>query len=242
MTFNKTLAGILSVAGLTALSASAAMAQGGLTPIGSVTTATSNNTIFTSSATGDTLSVAYDDGTFAGKVGNGSSTNDIVRFNATGGTTAAFSDGSFKESFTGGTFSLFSNTGTDLLNGTLGASSIRGGSGDLSGGLNAIGVTYTAASTALPPGFSLTGGTISLTYNVINSAAPITFSNPPSGYTLTAGRLNSFTATDSGVYSALAGAPATVPEPATVLPFVFGGLGLLVLVARKVRKTANVTA
>ena len=231
MNINKAITGMISTLALMAVAASAALAQ--LTPIASVTTATSDNTTFTRSLSGDSLLVTYPDGVFVGKVGNGNFFNTQVNFSATGGTTTAFNPvtGAFVETFTGGKFSAVSG-GSDLLSGLFTGGTIQGTVGQPSGGLNVTGVTYAAGSTALPAIFSPDGGTISLTYNVIL----------PDGYAVSpGGQLQNFTASDSGVYSAVK-TTTTVPEPATLAPFVLGGLGLLGLIARKTRRTNGAAA
>ncbi len=230
MNITKAFTGAALATGLTTLLAGGAMAQAGLTAVGSVTTQTTGNTVFTSAPGGDTLQVSYADGFFAPKVG-AATPNTTVSFKATGGSTTDMGGGNFLESFTGGSFSVF-NGATDLLSGTFSTSSFFGTVGAVSGGLNANGVTFDAASTALPAGFSLLNGSVSLTFNTINNGV---------GYTLTGGKLNDFTASDSGTYSARK-LPAAVPEPATVVPFMLGGLGLLTLAVRKSRRSASVTA
>ena len=127
------------------------MAQG-LTPIASVSTATSNNTTFTSSPGGDSLVVTYPDGVFLGKVSNGTYINTLVNFSATGGSTTLGANNSFIETFTGGTFSAFSG-GTDLLSGTFTGGTIQGSVGDQSGGLNVhrASPTLRAAQRFQPP-------------------------------------------------------------------------------------------
>lgn len=203
---------------------------GSLTPIASVTTATTANTNFTMGAGGDTLIVTYSDATFASKIGLGTTPNNtIVNLTATGGTTTLLTSTIFQETFTGGTFSDYSG-GVKLLAGTFTGGTILGAVGSPTGGLDITGVTYDADSSALGS-YSPLNGAISLTYNAIN----------PSGYSLTeGGKLNSFTATDSGTYSAV----TAVPEPASVAPFVMGGLGLMGLVARtrKAQRKAVATA
>ena len=229
MNIKKIIGTFMTVLGLGVAVAAPSMAQ--LTPIASVTTATSNNTMFTSGAPGtDSLTVTYPDGIFVGKVGNGTFINTLVTFTATGGSTTAFNagTGAFVETFTGGTFSAISG-GNDLLSGMFGPGSIQGTMGQLSGGLNVTGVTYAPGSTALPSSYSPNGGTISLTYNVIQ----------PAGYAVAGGKLQSFTASDSGVYSAV---KTSTPEPASIIPFALGGLGLLGLIARKNRRTSGMVA
>ena len=233
MNINKAIAPILaSIAlGVVAMVPSiAAPTPGTLAPIASVTTATSDNTSFTSASGGDSLVVTYPDGTFASKIGLGTYSSVAVSLTATGGTTSTSASfpGTFEETFTGGTFSDYFG-GTKLLKGTFTSGSIFGKVGSITGGLDISGVTYDADSVALGS-FSPSFGTISLTYNVIK----------PSGYSLVGGKLQSFTATDSGTYSAV----STVPEPATVAPFIMGGLGLMGLAfrARKTRRSNGAAA
>ena len=56
------------------------------------------------------------------------------------------------------------------------------------------------------------------------------------------GYFNSFTAGGTGTFSATTPATTTTPEPATVVPFILGGLGLMTLIVRKNRKASSVTA
>ena len=227
MKINNAILGTLT-AGALALTLGVSATAGTLTPIASVTTATSDNTTFTSSSAGDSLVVTYPDGTFASKIGLGTYSSVVVSLTATGGTTSIISPGIFEETFTGGTFSDYFG-GTKLLKGTFTSGSIFGKEGSITGGLDISGVTYDADSVALGS-FSPSTGSISLTYNVIK----------PSGYSLVGGKLQSFTATDSGTYSAV----STVPEPATVAPFIMGGLGLMGLAfrARKTRRSNGAAA
>jgi len=231
MNINKAIAPILASIALSVVAmvpSIAAPTPGTLAPIASVTTATSSNTNFTSASGGDSLVVTYPDGTFASKIGLGTYSSVVVSLTATGGSTTDLGGGFFKETFTGGTFSDYFGT-TKLLKGTFSSANIYGPVGSITGGLDISGVTYDADSVALGS-FSPSVGTISLTYNVIK----------PSGYSLVGGKLQSFTATDSGTYSAV----STVPEPATVAPFIMGGLGLMGLAfrARKTRRSNGAAA
>jgi len=229
MKIYKAALGTLTVGALALTVGGSAMA-GSLTPIASVTTGTTANTNFTMNSGGDTLTVTYSDATFASKIGLGTTPNNtIVNLSATGGTTSLLGGGVFEETFTGGTFSDYSG-GVKLLAGTFSGGTILGTVGAVTGGLDITGVTYDADSVDLGS-YSPTNGAISLTYNAIN----------PSGYSLTdGGKLNSFTATDSGTYSAV----TAVPEPASIAPFVLGGLGLMGLAARtrKAQRKAVTTA
>ena len=92
-------------------------------------------------------------------------------------------------------------------------------------------MTYDAASTEVPAGDSLFNGLLTLTFNPINN-----------GYVVSGGSLQSFTATDAAVYSAVPAGVPGVPEPATLVPFGLGGLGLLGLIVRKNRRTSSAAA
>lgn len=189
---------------------------------------TLNNTTFTSSAGGDSLLVTYGDGVFNTKAG-AQYTGVAVTFNATGGSTTDLGGGDFKETFTGGTFSAFSGT-TDLLSGSFTSGKINGSAGDGTGAFGASNVTYDAASTAVPATDTLVNGLLTVTFNPING-----------GYVLSGGQLQSFTATDSAVYSAV---PAAVPEATGLVPFALGGLCLLGLIVRgrKTRQTSEMAS
>ena len=105
MKIYKAALGTLTVSAFALTVAGSAMA-GSLTPIASVTTATSDNTNFTMGSGGDTLTVTYSDATFASKIGLGTTPdNTIVNLTATGGSTTLLTSTIFEETFTGGTFS-----------------------------------------------------------------------------------------------------------------------------------------
>jgi len=229
MKINKAVLGMLT-GGVLALAIGVSAMADTLTPIASITTATTDNTQFTSAPTGDTLVVTYGDGVIASKIGFGTGGPVVVNLTATGGKTTILGGGVFEEVFTGGSFSDFVGP-NKLLAGTFTGGSILGQAGAVTGGLDITGVTYDADSIFLGS-YSPFGGAISLTYNVIK----------PGGYNLTGGNLNSFTATDSGTYSAVQS--SAVPEPAAIAPFLMGGLSLLGLTFRasKARRTHNATA
>ena len=204
-------------------------AQAQTTIAGVYSANTQNNTQFTSAPGGDGLVVTYSDGVFSSKSGGSPITGVKVSFTATGGSTTILGGGNFNEIFAGGgTFSAF-NGSIDLLSGTFFAGEIDGKSGQQTGSFGATGVTYDAASTMVPAGDSFLNGLLTLTFNPING-----------GYALSStGKLQTFTATDAAVYSAV---QTTVPEPASVIPFALGGLGLLGLIVRKTRRTSGAAA
>ena len=69
------------------------------------------------------------------------------------------------------------------------------------------------------------------------------YPNPTTLAGFTAVALKSGTTTmDSNATTYLGPTPAVVPEPASVIPFALGGLGLLGLVARKTRRTNGAAA
>ncbi len=228
MNINKAIVGTLAVAGLAITLVAGAQAQETIANVASK--GTQDNTQFTSSAGGDKLVVTYNDGVFSQKSGAPTLLGTVINFTATGGSTINLGGGNFFESFTGGSFSAV-NSGVDLLSGTFTGGKILGSAGDLTGAFGATGVTYDTSSTALPVGDSRFNGLITLTFNPING-----------GYVLSpGGALNSFTATDAAIYSAVPGTPS-VPEPATVVPFLLGGFGLLGLIVRKTRRTNGAAA
>lgn len=139
--------------------------------------------------------------------------------------------GQYTQALTGGSFLLTSSTGSDLLSGTFdGGNLLVGTLGSDAGTVRntLTNVVYTGgsfftASGLINPGsfsFSMTG--IKPTLGVTN------------------GHFNNFTAAGSGTFSA-SQPSSVVPEPATVVPFLLGGLGLLGLVVRKARRTSGAT-
>ena len=86
-----------------------------------------------------------------------------------------------------------------------------------------------------------TGGTYFTQSGLVNPGSfsiSMTSATPALG--VSGGYFNSFKAGGTGTFQART--PAAVPEPATVVPFVLGGLGLLTLAVRKSRRSAGVTA
>ena len=112
------------------------------------------------------------------------------------------------------------------------------------------GWTYASSATGITPPktlptdtslpnvtFTWTGGTVIApmnlgTFSLKSTVAPVTDGTEYAGY-LNAGK-DQFLHTLTG--------PAPVPEPATTVPFVIGGLALLGLVVRKTRRAGSVSA
>ena len=107
----------LAVAALTVLTASAAMAD----KIGSVSTATPDSVVFTSSGSGgttDSLNVTYADGVWSPNAGHGVGATPVTfNLSATGGSSTSLGGSDLKETFTSGTFSI-TNGATDILSGS----------------------------------------------------------------------------------------------------------------------------
>lgn len=149
---------------------------------------------------------------------------------ATGAGTAA---DPYKQGLSSGTFSLKSASGQSLLSGSFGSGDIL--TAALPGATTASitnqvnNVVYDSTSSYFAASGLYNPGSFSIQ---MTSFAP-----QPS---LTNGYLNGFTAGGGATFSANT-VPAPVPEPATVAPFLVGGLGLLALAVRK-RKAASMTA
>lgn len=217
----------MAVSALTVLTASAAMAD----KIGSVSTATPETVVFTTSGSGgtaDSLKVTYADGAWSPSAGHGGPTTITpVKFSlsALGGSSSSLGGSDLLETFTGGTFSITDGS-TNYLSGTFTG-------GKLTTFNNSLGVTsatYDLSSTSLGADGPI--GAFSLEFNF----------DPGQGYDTSGGYLHSFSASDSATFS---GVPArAVPEPATVAPFIMGGLGLMGLAfrARKTRRSNGAAA
>jgi len=133
----------------------------------------------------------------------------------------------FDQSLTGGTFDI-SQGNKVLLTGNFTGADLTGllGSGSKSAFVSSDlhNVTYT--------------GGLFQTLSGIGASSPsnafsLSFLNIPNGLSVTNGHLNGFTASGSGQFQAPV--PPAVPEPASVVPFALGGLGLLGLIVRKKR-------
>ena len=138
----------------------------------------------------------------------------------------------YTEHLTGGTFTLFdSATSTLLLSGKFGGGDLlKGTQGASTASLvnTLTNVTYTGGTYFTASGFNNPGAfSIALTSVIPNVG-------------ITSGYLDSFAAGGTGTFSARI--PAPTPEPATVVPFMLGGLGLLGLIVRKTRRTSGAAA
>ena len=147
------------------------------------------------------------------------------------GTATAVSNG-YQQALSGGSFSLTADGGsTLLLSGTFdGGNLLTGTTGSTTSSItntltNVIytgGSYFTASGLSNPGAFSLSMTSVTPTIGITN------------------GHFNDFVAGGTGTFSATTPS-SVVPEPATVVPFVLGGLGLLGLVARKARRTSGAT-
>ena len=137
----------------------------------------------------------------------------------------------FTQELSGGSFDVTSG-GTSLLNGTFGGGNLLAGSN----GSTTAGLTNTLTNVIF------TGGTY---FNQSGLYNPGSFSISLQGVSPsvnTSGTyFNGFQSAGTGSFTA-SSLPPAVPEPATVVPFLVGGLGLLVLAVRKTRKAASMTA
>ncbi len=137
----------------------------------------------------------------------------------------------FTQELSGGSFDVTSG-GTSLLNGTFGGGNLLAGSN----GSTTAGLTNTLTNVIF------TGGTY---FNQSGLFNPGSFSISLQGVSPsvnTSGTyFNGFKSAGTGSFTA-SNVPAPTPEPATIVPFLFGGLGLLALAVRKTRKSASVTA
>lgn len=139
----------------------------------------------------------------------------------------------YKQALGNGTFLLKSSTNVDLLSGSFGGGNILSAatSSSTSSITNTVNnVVYDSIGTYFAASGLLNPGSFSIS---MTSVAPA-----PS---VSGNYLNGFTAGGTSTFSATK-APTTVPEPATVVPFMLGGLGLLGLIARKTRRTNGAAA
>ncbi len=140
-------------------------------------------------------------------------------------------NGNYEQSLTGGTFLLKSNSGSTLLSGTFSGGNLLSGTVGSDAGVlrnTLVNVVYTGGSYFTNSGLVNPG---SFSFSLVGANPTLSVSN---------GHFNDFTSTGSGVFSA-SSPSSVVPEPATVVPFLLGGLGLLGLVARKARRTSGAT-
>ena len=236
MNISKTITGIVSTIALMAVAATAAMAQqqtfasatGGGPGVSTVFTYTGGpGGQFTTSAG------AMFQGTFLPTFAtNAPATLVFTGFSVSGvATGTGTTTDPYRQGLSGGTFTLDSG-GTNLLQGRFADGNLLTSvSNSTTAGIitNSVNnVTYTGGTY-----FGLSGlnnpGSFSIS---MTSVAP-----PPS---ISGGYLTGFTAGGTSTFSAQT--PSTVPEPATVVPFMLGGLGLLGLIVRKTRRTSSAAA
>jgi hypothetical protein len=137
----------------------------------------------------------------------------------------------YQQALSGGSFAVTSG-GTSLLTGTFDGGNLLDGTV----GASTSTITNTLTNVTFTGGsyFSQSG-----LFNPGSFSLSMTSVAPP----ISAGAtyFNGFTAGGTGTFSASTIPPA-VPEPATAVPFVLGGLGLLALIVRKNRRASSVTA
>jgi len=204
--------------------------------------------------------------TFASATGGGSGASTV--FTYTGGSTGAFTttagalfQGTFVPTFASSapdtlTFSGFSVSGLATGTGT-GADPFKQGlgaggftlldsssnvllQGTFTGGniLSAVNSSTTASITNTVNNVTYTGGSYFLASTLSNPGSfSISMTSVAPAPTIGAdGYLTRFTAGGTSTFSATT---TTVPEPATVVPFMLGGLGLFGLIVRKTRRTSS---
>lgn len=140
----------------------------------------------------------------------------------------------YTESLSGGSFALVKGT-TTLLSGTFGSSNVleaftTGSAATITDTLNDV--VYTSGTEYFVESGLQNPGSFSLSMTSVHPTPGL----DSSGY------LTAFKAGGTGTFSAKT--PLPTPEPATVAPFVLGGLGLLGLAfrARKTRRTNGAAA
>ena len=153
-------------------------------------------------------------------------------------TTTSGGQMSFTQGLTGGGFTIYNGSGTSgtvLLTGTFQGANLTGVVNSIQAGVdtNFMNVAYTGGSYLSAAGM-LTGSQPGDKFNF--SLIPVT---PALG--VTGNTLNSFSSAGNGQFTGVL-RPATVPEPASIIPFALGGLGLLGLIARKTRRTGGAAA
>ena len=235
MNISKTITGIVSTIALMAVAATAAMAQ--QQTFASATGGGSGaSTVFTytGGASGQFTTTAGSQflGTFLPTFAiNAPATLVFTGFSASGvaggsGTTLD----PYTQGLTGGTFTL-DQGGTNLLTGSFMGGNI----------LTAVTNSTTASITNSVNNVTYTGGTyfgLSGLNNPGSFSISMTSVAPPPS--ISGGYLTGFTAGGTSTFSAQT--PSTVPEPATVVPFMLGGLGLFGLIVRKTRRTSRAAA
>ena len=238
MKLNKTILGMAGAAGLTALAATGAMAQqatfASATGTGPIA---AQSTVFTYTG-GPNGQFTTSPGALFASASFPASDTAILTF--TGFSTSGTATGTgtladpFKQGLGGGTFSLKSTSGADLLDGTFSGGNL----------LSAItSSSSTASITDSVNGVTYTGGSYFANSGLLNPGAfSISMTSVAPAPSVTNGYLNGFTAGGTSTFSATLPQATAVPEPASVVPFLLGGLGLMALIVRKNRRASSVTA
>ena len=138
---------------------------------------------------------------------------------------------SFSQALSGGSFSVTSG-GTNLLSGTFDGGNLLDGTT----GSNTPTIQNTLTNV------QYTGGTYFTQSGLFNPGSfSISMTSAVPALGVSGGYFNGFKAGGTGTFQG-SSSPTPTPEPATVVPFLFGGLGLLALAVRKTRKAASLTA
>ena len=168
---------------------------------------------------------------------NAPATLTFTGFSASGQATGDGSSANpYNQGLGAGTFSLADASNT-LLTGTFTGGNV----------LTVIYGSTTAGITNTVNNVTYTGGSYFLSSGLLNpgsfSTTMVTVSPSPT-VSSEDGYLTAFTAGGSSVFSATVPRVSTVPEPATVAPFIMGGLGLMGLAfrARKTRRSNGAAA
>lgn len=237
--FHKAILGIVGTAGLMTIAANAAMAQQTTFASASGSGSPAQQTVvFTYTGGANGQFTTSPGAIFLAGSYPATDPGASLTFTGLSATGTAFGAGTvtdpFKEALSSGAFSLKSAAGQSLLSGTFGSGELltaaMPGASTASITTQVDNVVYDSSSSYFAASGLYNPGSFSIQ---MTSFAP-----QPS---VTNGYLDSFTAGGGATFSA-SSAPAPTPEPATIVPFVFGGLGLLALAVRKTRKAASKTA
>ena len=141
----------------------------------------------------------------------------------------------FSQSLTGGGFNIYDGTTTSgqlLLSGNFAGATLSGtlGTNASTVDTNFLNVAYTGGLYANTAGISLN--------TVFGNSFNFSLLNVTPKTSVSSGNLNNFQSAGNGQFTGVAPAP----EPATLVPFALGGLGLLGLIVRKTRRTNGAAA
>lgn len=236
MNIKKAMTSLLSIAVLATVGVGAASAQSQTTFASTTGAGSSASNCFTyTGASGFSITSGA---TFTGQLlsnppGQFPTTLNFVGLNNVGTVTGTGTTADpFNQLLSGGSFSLTANGGADLLlAGTFGGGNLLvGTTGSTASTLsnNLTNVVYTGGSYFTASGLN-NPGSFSLSMTSVTPSIGVT-----------GGHFNDFKAGGTGTFSATTPS-SVVPEPATVVPFILGGLGLLGLAVRKSRRTSGAT-